>query len=282
MNKTKFLNKKYKILEKIGNGKFGIVYKGINQKTNEQIAIKTENRDSPIKLLKNETTILKYLYDHGSRSTPIIYWYGVDNQLSYLVMSYFDISLYEYCNNQQIPPEKIDKIMCVCIDILETIHKQYVIHRDIKPQNFMLLNQELFLIDFGFSTFYVDEKGEHLHDLGSQNIIGTPKYISYNIHNGCLPSRRDDLISLGYIYLYLYCRELPWDSLKIEGNSQYDEIHILHYKNQQRKILKEWENLEEICKKTNEKITNYLNYCYKLQYACNPNYNALKGVFNQG
>ena len=89
------LNKKYKILEKIGNGKFGTVYKGINLKNGEQIAIKTENKNTTIKLLKSETTILKYLYDHGSRNTPIVYWFGVDSVFSYLVMSYYDINLYD-------------------------------------------------------------------------------------------------------------------------------------------------------------------------------------------
>ena len=279
MNANKVLNKKYKILEKIGNGKFGIVYKGINQKTNEKIAIKTENQNSSIKLLKNETAILKYLYDHGSRSTPIIYWYGVDNLLTFLVMSYYDISLYDYCIGNELSSAKIDKIMCVCIDILETIHKQYVIHRDIKPQNFMIMNEEIFLIDFGFATFYVDDKGEHLPYLGSQNIIGTPKYISYNIHDGASPSRRDDLISLGYLYIYLYCRELPWDTLKIGTNNEYNEIHILHFKNQQRKNMKEWENLEKICMNINQKIYDFLNYCYKLNYDNTPNYNALKDLF---
>jgi serine/threonine protein kinase len=274
------INKKYQILEKIGTGKFGIVYKGTNIKTNEIIAIKTESRNSSIKLLKNETAILKYLYDHGSRSTPIVYWYGVDNLCSYLVMSFYEISLYDYSIKTPLSVEKIDKVMSVSIDILENIHTQFVIHRDIKPQNFMISNEEIFLIDFGFATFYIEEYGEHLQHDENKNITGTPKYISYNIHDGISPSRRDDLISLGYIYLYLYCKELPWDKMKIEINkNDYAEIDILHPKNQQRKCLKSWENIEEICLQINQKIHKFLNYCYNLSYDSSPDYTELKKLF---
>jgi surface protein len=192
------INNKYKILEKIGNGKFGIVYKGLNIKTNEYIAIKTETKNSNIRILKNETAILKYLYDHGSRCSPIVYWYGVDSQNTYLIMSFYNISLFDYAIQNTINIDKMNKIIVVAIDILETIHEQFVIHRDIKPQNFMLHNDQIFLIDFGFSTFYINENKKHQTNLISNNIIGTPKYISINIHDGNTPSRRDDLISLGY------------------------------------------------------------------------------------
>ena len=302
----KVLGKKYKILEKIGNGKFGIVYKGINLKSGESVAIKTEKTGADIRLLKNETTILKYLYDHGSRSTPIVYWYGVHELWSYLVMSYYEISLFDYCNQGQMALEKIDKIIYVCIDILETIHKNYVLHRDIKPQNFMISNEEIYLIDFGFACFYVDDKVEHLPRTESQNIVGTPKYVSYHVHDGITNSRRDDLISLGYLYIYLYCRELPWDTLlrdalKSETVSRdtlvsglpngyevpngcevpngYEEIHILHYKNQQRKDMKTWSKLSETCLRINQKIYDFLNYCYNLRYDATPNYDALKQSF---
>jgi serine/threonine protein kinase len=275
----KVLGKKYKILEKIGNGKFGIVYKGINLKSGESVAIKTEKTGADIRLLKNETTILKYLYDHGSRSTPVVYWYGVDELWSCLIMSYYNISLFDYCNQSQMALEKIDKIMYVCIDILETIHKNYVLHRDIKPQNFMISNEEIYLIDFGFSCFYVDDKVEHLPSTETQNIVGTPKYVSYHVHDGITNSRRDDLISLGYLYIYLCCRELPWDTLVSALPNGYEEIHILHYKNQQRKEMKSWYKLSEICLRINQKIYDFLNYCYNLRYDATPNYDALKNLF---
>jgi len=275
------LNKKYEIVEEIGKGKFGIVYKGINIKTKNFVAIKTERNTASIQLLKNETAILKYLYDHGSRIQPIIYWYGVNEEYRFLVMSYYDISMYDYSIKNHLSYEKIDKIMYICIDILETIHEKFVIHRDIKPQNFMISNEEIYLIDFGFSTFYIQENGEHMEHLNTQNVVGTLKYVSYFIHEGNSASRRDDLISLGYLYIYLYCKELPWDSLKIKDtHNHFDEINILHDKNQQRKVLKSWDNLENICIKINKKIQIFLSYCYRLNYDAQPNYEELKKLFD--
>jgi serine/threonine protein kinase len=275
------IEKKYRILDKIGNGKFGIVYRAITIKNNDIVAIKTESKSSPIKLLKNETTILKYLFDHGCRPTPIVYWYGVDDQLSYLIMTYYQRSLYEYCNDSRLVPEKISKIMVVCIDILETIHSQYVIHRDIKPQNFMISNEELFLIDFGFASFYIDENKDHIPDFHSDHIIGTPKYISPNIHNGNSASRRDDLISLGYVYMYMRCRELPWENTG-KGESSFgdlEDIHIMNSKNQERKRLKNWEMLEPVLCNLDTKLVEYLNYCYVVGYDETPNYSELKKLF---
>jgi len=251
------INKKYKLLYKIGHGKFGVVYKGTNLKNNTEVAIKLENKKAPINLLKNETNIMKYLYDHGSRSTPIVYWFGVDEQYNYLVMSHYSISLYNYCQSSAVSQEKLDKIMCACVDIIENIHTKYIIHRDVKPQNFMISNEEIYLIDFGFATFYVNEKGNHIPQIDINNIVGTPKYVSKFIHNGSNSSRRDDLISLGYLYMYLFCKELPWDSLiSDKTTSCYDEIHIMHPKNQQRCVLKSWENIEPLCLKIMKKYTN--------------------------
>jgi len=300
---SQVLNKKYKLLQKIGQGKFGTVYKAIHLKTNETVAIKTESAESTYKLLKNETTILKYLYDHGCRTSPIVYWYGVDSLHSYLVMSFYEVSLYDYMHSQTtlLSQEKIDKIMQVSIDILQTVHKHWILHRDIKPHNFMISQEEIYLIDFGFACFYVDEKGEHLPCLASQHIIGTPKYTSFFIHEGHSASRRDDLISLGYMYLYLSCRELPWlsdtslmDTKLMEtpqsqinvdlqrGNyldKAYPEIHIDHPKNIQRRERKSWENIEPICLRINKKITDYLKYCYSLSHNGTPNYEALVQLF---
>jgi len=169
---------------------------------------------------------------------------------------------------------------------------QFVLHRDIKPQNFMIADEDIFLIDFGFASFYIDEKGEHLPVIESEQIIGTPKYISYPIHCGVCPSRRDDLISLGYLYIYLCCRELPWDSLRMvdQGSGPSPgsdpsameklEIHVSHYKNVQRKEHKSWIKLEPICAHINQEITNYLQYCYGLSYSGTPNYEALKQLFS--
>lgn len=280
MNVGDVLKSKYTITDKIGNGKFGIVFKALDNKNNV-FAVKTENSVNSIKLLKNETTILKYLYDHGCRNIPIVYWYGIYEHIVCLTMTYYEQSINDYIKTKQLPVEKVDLITISAINIIESIHKNYVLHRDIKPQNFMLKDGELYLIDFGLATFYIDETREHLTNIGSHDsIIGTPKYVSYNIHDGQSYSRRDDLISLLYMYFYLCYGELPWDNLKTDTfGDNYEEIHILHYKNKQRKLFKSPDYFGDICSKINQKIYKFMNYCYGLKYDEIPNYEGLKLLF---
>lgn len=275
------IKNKYIVKDKLGNGKFGIVYLGIYKKTNENVAIKTEPLKTQTKLLKHETTILKYLYERGSRDIPTVFWYGIHLDNTCLVMSYYDQSLFEYIKTKELTNEQIYKIVLQMILILENIHKNLVVHRDIKPQNFMLKAGELFLIDFGLATFYVDEKGEHIEERPHDSIIGTPKYISQNIHEGITPSRRDDLISIGYIYIFLVCRELPWDTIptNILNENIHHEISIEHYKNKARLNLKLWDNIEDICLKIDVKLHKYLQYCYNIKYKEQPNYDAIKETF---
>jgi serine/threonine protein kinase len=296
-NNENVINNKYIIETNIGKGQFGSIYKGYHKKTREPIAIKFEHSNSPIKLLKNETTILNYLFNSGSRNIPQVHWYGLFSHNTCLVMTLYDYSLYDLLKNKKkdLSIQQLQYIMLQSLDILENIHNSFILHRDIKPQNFMIKNNELFLIDFGFSTFYIGDDKNHLpmknrdkdtdNDTKEQlNIIGTPKYISLNIHNGITPSRRDDLISLGYIYIYLLKRELHWDNLpQLENNDNYQDIHILHPKNQYIKSMKQIECIEKILDNDNNKlyqsILYYIKYCYSLNYDDEPNYYSIKQLF---
>jgi len=158
------INNKYIIETNIGKGQFGSIYKGYHKKTREPIAIKFEHSNSPIKLLKNETTILNYLYNNGCRNIPQVHWYGLFSNNTCLVMTLYDYSLYDLLKNKKkdLSIQQLQYIILQCLDIFENIHNSFVLHRDIKPQNFMIKNNELFLIDFGFSTFYIGDDKQHL------------------------------------------------------------------------------------------------------------------------
>lgn len=292
------IRNKYQLYQEIGRGKFGRVFSGVNKKTNENVAIKMENAISPIRLLKNEAKILKYLYDQGCRHIPLVLWYGIDSSFStnytVLVMPFYEGSL------QLVSPTSLNKAMYSAINILESVHKRYVLHRDIKPDNFMVKSGELFLIDFGMATFYIHGFSKHLIESGSQldeeyshpdigsheNIVGTPNYVSYHVHCGFRGGRRDDLISLGYMYLMLHNKSLPWQNIEVPSSttmptstSTYDPIHILHPRNQARKAAKEFINLKDVCIQTNQQIFDFLMYCYAIDFDEKPDYDMLCGLF---
>jgi serine/threonine protein kinase len=235
------------------------------------------------KLLKNETVIITYLQNKGVKHIPIVFWYGLYKDDLWLVMTLYECSLYEYLQQKELSLSTIHSIMIQCITIIENIHKNYVLHRDIKPQNIMIKRGEIFFIDFGFSTFYLNSEGNHLPlREDHETMIGTPKYASIFIHDGCTPSRRDDLISLGYLYFFLLERELPWDTWKSSENPDpYEENHCMHYKNIQRKSMKSWDYLLSLSKEKEKEIIlwNYLEYCYSLNYDQEPHYDAIKQLF---
>jgi serine/threonine protein kinase len=273
---------KYEIRDLIGKGAFGTIYSGINSKSinNDAVAIKLESIQSPTKLLKSETTILKYLYDHGCRCVPVVFWFGVYLNNTILVMPLYECTLYEYINLVEISFEKVCVLITGCITALESIHNLFVLHRDIKPHNFMLKNNELFIIDFGLATFYINDYGKHNIDCAVLNnhITGNLRYASYYVHLGHNPSRRDDLISLCYMFIFLYCKELQWNTLNNVGEETecLSESHVLHYKNKQRSEFKNITNITAYCLQLNQTICDVIMYCYELKYDDKPEYFALK------
>lgn len=279
---NELIGRRYNIIRKLGSGSFGSVYKGKHYKNNNEVAIKFESIHARVKLLQHETIILKYLYERNTRNIPAIYWYGNHSENLCLVMSLYDCSLYDYIlSKKDLSSSKINSIVYQLINILHSVHDNSVIHRDIKPQNIMIKNGDLYLIDFGFSTFYIDNDGEHRLDTCTDEIIGSPKYVSYNIHCGSIASRRDDLISLGYLYIFLHDKLLTWENIpdNITVNDGYNETSIYYYKNIIRQKMKEPSNILLKAQNTDQTLYNYLNYVYKLTYDETPNYDALIMTF---
>jgi len=263
---------KYTIEKKIGEGKFGNVYKGFRLKKGDPVAIKMEETASVFKVLKRETSILKYLYDHGCRNIPLVFWFGPYIDKTCLIMSYYDSSLHTIAINKPLSIDKINVIMLKCISILQSIHKLLVLHRDIKPHNIMFREGELYLIDFGLATFCVDDSGDHLPNvIGADSLIGSPNYISHHVESGETPARRDDLISLGYIFIFLHDKRLPWENSNID-------IEMME-RRRERTDKKQWPNLEDICNKISANLFDYMKYCYHLKYDDAPNYDALAYPF---
>lgn len=89
---------KYKLLDKIGNGSYGEIYKGVNIRTKEYVAIKIENIQHGKRLLKNEAIIYKYL--NNCKGIPTIKWFGVDTQHNYMIINLLGDTL-EYLKQQQ-------------------------------------------------------------------------------------------------------------------------------------------------------------------------------------
>ena len=284
---------RYGVLECIGKGAFGSVYKGIDKRTTKIVAIKTEPLDSEVNIIQREASILKYLYDYGCKRVPLIEWYGPHSLCRCLIMTYYEGSITQYIMQDRVTSRKCDKIMYRLLHIINEIHSAYVLHRDLKPDNFMIKNNDIYLIDFGLATFYIDDEKMHISNRSSNNtIIGSPNFTSYHVFDGNTHSRRDDLISLGYIYLYMCSGYLPWDSknlteyiqcantdLTSANHSRTDELFLDHPNNVARKEMKSLELIEDICTEVNPRLYEYMEECYSMIYTATPDYTLFMGLF---
>lgn len=255
-----------KITHIIGKGKFGTVFQGDFKK--EKVAIKTETVETG--LVKHEAMILNYLYHNQCHNIPLVYWYGLFEYKPTLVMTLFDISLFDYVNQglHFCSPEKILKSL---LSNIKNIHFSFVLHRDIKPQNIMFKNKEIFLVDFGLSATYIDDNKRHVLGKKDVYILGTPKYASLNLHKGFSASRRDDIISLIYTFLFVFKNSLSWENAR-GVSDEYDESHILHPKNQERLKKKDLNSVLNEFGSFSNSFDEFIRKTYSLQYDETPLY----------
>ena len=265
------IGKKYILLDLIGTGSFGSIYKAHNIRTEEYVAVKVEPIENATKLLKNESTIYHYL--NNVPRIPTVKWYGKDEYNYYMVINLLGKSLQDLKNKHYIFPLKLVlQIGIQIILLLQKIHEKGLIHRDIKPDNFLFgLNDEskhLHIIDFGFcKSFIQDEK--HMPLKKTHNLIGSHTYASVNAHKFIELSRRDDIESLGHMLIYFYLGSLPWQDIS-ELSVINENIHetIINLKTQ----LLFTTSIPEV-------LINYMKYVRNLGFEEKPNYTLLIDSF---
>ncbi len=252
------INNKYKLLERIGQGNFGSIYKGKNIRTNESVAIKIEPIIYQLKLLKNESKIYQYL--NGYKNIPNVKWFGKDDVNYYMVINLLGDSLYNLKRKLGHFSLKLTlKIGIKILQLLKIIHDKGLVHRDLKPDNFLfgLNDKDIYIIDFGFCKSYLNN-GKHINEKKISNLIGSKMYASINSHNLIELSRRDDLESLGYMLIYFYLEnQLPWYNIEKE------------------ELIKEMKQniMNDVSMPTS--MINYMQYVRTLKFEETPSYDLI-------
>jgi len=257
---------KYRLKKKIGFGTFGEIFHGVDLQTRENVAIKLEKRDSRTPQLRNEHRIYKHL--SGLDGFPRVRYFTTDDYYSILVMDLLGPSLEKVfeCRNRQLSIKTISSLGCEMLHCIQELHKKNYIHRDIKPDNFLVGKDDpkrVYMIDFGLSKKYKTSKNQHIPFANGKSLTGTARYASCNVHNGIEQSRRDDLESLCYVLIYFAKGQLPWQGLKSESRVQkYEKI----------KELKNRISIDELCENLPATFNVILSHCRNLKFDETPNY----------
>ncbi len=157
------------------------------------------------------------------------------------------------------------------IEIISRIHDAGIVHRDIKPENFMFSvvgeEKKMNIIDFGLSKFYM-KSNTHVENTHNRSIVGTIRYISLNVHEGDVYSRRDDIISIMYVIIYLIKGKLPWMGLVAKkGDNRTKEELVYEVK---LKVT-----TAELCEGIPYLFKKLIDYSYTLEFDEKPDYSYM-------
>jgi casein kinase 1 len=203
-----------------------------------------------------------------------VHWYGVEGDYNVMVIDLLGPSLedlFSFCN-RKLSLKTVLMLADQMINRVEYVHAKNFIHRDIKPDNFLIglgkKANQVHIIDFGLAKKYRDPKTQHhIPYRENKNLTGTARYASVNTHLGIEQSRRDDLEAIGYVLMYFNRGSLPWQGLK--ANAKKEKYEKIMEKKMSTPI-------EVLCKHFPCEFVTYLNYCRSLRFEDRPDYAYLR------
>ncbi|CAL4888499.1 unnamed protein product [Urochloa decumbens] len=271
----RIVGSKYKLGRKIGSGSFGEIYLATHVDTYEIVAVKIESSKTNHPQLLYEAKLYNAL--QGGTGIANIKWCGIDGDENILVIDLLGPSLEDllvYCG-RRFSLKTVLMLADQMITRIEFMHSKGYLHRDIKPDNFLMglgrKANQVYVIDFGLAKRYRDSTtNRHIPYRENKNLTGTARYASRNTHLGIEQSRRDDLESIGYVLLYFLKGSLPWQGLKAATKKQkYDKIS-------DKKLSTP---IEALCKSHPVEFASYFHYCHSLTFDQRPDYSFLRRLF---
>jgi len=265
----------YIIGMKLGAGSFGVIYSARHHLTNEEYAVKIEPVRSKHPQLLYEAKLLKHL--QGGPGIANVYFCETEGDSNLLVMDLLGRSLEDLFNvcDRRFSLSTVLQLADQMFLRIEYLHSKNFIHRDIKPDNFLVGRGDkgriLYLIYFGLAKKYRDPRShQHVSYKENKNLTGTARFASVNAHLGIEQSRRDDLEAIGYILIYFLRGSLPWQGLK--ANTKHDKYQQI----MEKKISI---SVDVLCKGFPKEFGTFFDYCRGLRFEDKPDYNYVRLLF---
>lgn len=271
---------RWQLGSKLGAGAFGEVFKARDVDTGEDVAVKMEKIGNKHPQLLYENRVYKWLNNNSNDvvGVPKPRYYGPMGGYNVLVMDLLGPSLEDRLNEcrRRMSIKSVLMIGIQAMRRIEYVHSKSFLHRDIKPDNMLMGSRDtsiVYLVDFGLAKRYRDHTSkQHMPYREGKHLTGTARYASVNTHLGVEQSRRDDLESLGYVLVYLYNGQLPWQGIRIANKKQkYAKI-----RDKKQSILP-----RELCKDMPHQMTEYFRYVRRLAYEDRPDYSYLRSLFRK-
>lgn len=208
----KRLDGRYEVQEIIGVGGMSVVYKAYDNVDDRIVAIKILkdeflNNEEFKRRFKNESKAIALL---SHENIVRVYDVNFGEKLQYIVMEYIDgITLKEYINKQNsITWNDAVYFMTQILRAVQHAHDKGIVHRDIKPQNIILLpNGTLKVTDFGIARFSRSETKTL-----TEQAIGSVHYIAPEQAKGEQTDERADIYSMGVVLYEMLAGKVPFDS----------------------------------------------------------------------
>lgn len=266
---------RFKIIKKLAVGSFSEIFQCQDMKTGEQVAMKIEKVNYRSQLIPFEANMYQMLI--GAPGIANMVYTGVYTNYNMLIIEMLGPNLFDLFRKckRRFSLKTVLMLADSILERIEYLHSHHFMHRDIKPENFLMgrdkKKNQLYIIDFGLSKLFEDP---HTHDhvifTKKRSLTGTPRYASIRAMKGMEQSRRDDLESIAYMFIYFLKGTLPWIGLKShDHNDNY------------RKILETKLSLttEELCSGLPEEFEIFLKSAREMKFMERPNYSEYRAMF---
>lgn len=277
------IHRRFRLQEQLGAGAFGEIYSGVDMRTGEPVAIKLEAVDAEHPQLAYEARVYNQLNStvfeaESNIGVPRMLYNGVEGNYNVLVMERKGSNLENLFNRcgRRFSIRTVLMLADQMLQLCEKVHEQRLIHRDIKPDNFVIgferERNKLFLIDFGLSKCYWNPtRNKHIPFRDDKHLTGTGRYASINNHKGFEQSRRDDLEAVGYVLVYFAQGGLPWQHQKDKTRrARYQKMLEGKIGSVEKETL--WKNLPDA-------FRLYFQYVFNLEFEETPDYGFCRRLF---